>query len=191
MSDMTLYHHPLDEERLRRRASFNADASRYGAARPDYPEALFDDMVNPSSIPVDASVLEIGSDTGKATLPLAERGFSILGIELGERMAALARQKLAAYPQVRIEVSAFEDWPLPNASFDLAVSASAWHWIDPTIGYQKAAQALKPTGTLALMWSSQRRMDTEARHKAESGGASNTQDKSDASGCSPERPKLL
>jgi SAM-dependent methyltransferase len=180
MSDMIPRHHPLDEERLRRRASFNADASRYDAARPDYPAALFDDLIALAGVSAGATVLEIGSGTGKATLPLAQRGFSILGIELGEQMAALARQKLAAYPQVRIEVGAFEDWPLPETPFDLAVSASAWHWIDPTIGYQKVAQALKPTGTLALMWSSQRHENTDARRDAEYGGASNTQDEPDA-----------
>jgi SAM-dependent methyltransferase len=164
MSDMTPHHHPLDEERLRRRASFNADARSYDAARPDYPEALFDDLITLSGVPVGGSVLEIGSGTGKATLPLARRGFSILGIELGEQMAALARQKLAAYPQVRIEVGAFEEWPLPETAFNLAVSASAWHWIDPAIGYRKVAQALKPTGMLALMWSSQRRANSRASH---------------------------
>jgi SAM-dependent methyltransferase len=152
---MAPYHHPLDEERLRRRASFNDAASLYDAARPDYPEALFDDVIALSGVPVGGAVLEIGSGTGKATLPLARRGFSILGIELGEQMAALARAKLTAYPHVRIEVGTFEEWPLPEEAFDLAVSASAWHWIDPSIGYEKVARALQPTGSLAVMWSSQ------------------------------------
>jgi SAM-dependent methyltransferase len=154
-------HHPLDEERLRRRATFNAAASLYDGARPDYPDALFEDVVALSGIPSGGAILEIGSGTGKATLPLARRGFAILGIELGEQMAALAREKLRDYPQARIEVGTFEEWPLPEAAFDLAVSASAWHWIDPAVGYAKVAQALKPTGALALMWSSQRRTDAQ------------------------------
>ncbi len=159
---MTPHHHPLDEERLRRRVTFNEVASLYDGARPDYPEALFDDLIALSGVPAGGSILEIGSGTGKATLPLARRGFSILGIELGEQMAALARAKLADYPAARIEVGAFEDWPLPEAAFDLAVSASAWHWIDPTIGYAKVARALKPAGSLGVMWSSQRRPDSRA-----------------------------
>jgi SAM-dependent methyltransferase len=147
----------MDEEHLRRRASFNSNASLYNAARPDYPAAVFDDLVELSGIPASGDILEIGSGTGKATLPLAERGFSILAIELGDNMAALARQKLAAYPRVRINVGAFEDWPVPEQAFDLAVSASAWHWIDPAVGYAKVAHALRLGGALALMWSTQGR----------------------------------
>jgi SAM-dependent methyltransferase len=182
MSFIPPHHHPLDEERLRRRASFNADASLYDAARPDYPEALFDDLMSLSGVAVGAAVLEIGGGTGKATLPLAKRGLSILGIELGEQMAALARQKLAAYPQVRIEVSAFEEWPLPEGAFDLAVSASAWHWIDPAIGYAKVARALKPAGKFALMWSSQRHANSRARHNhlSDIENAENADDADDA-----------
>src|SRR5581483_5576685 len=97
---MVPYHDPLDEERLRRRASFNEDAALYDGARPEYPEALFDDLVALAGVPAGGTVLEIGSGTGKATLPLARRGFAILGIELGEQMAALARAKLAAYPML-------------------------------------------------------------------------------------------
>jgi SAM-dependent methyltransferase len=168
---MVPYHHPLDEERLRRRASFNEAAALYDGARPDYPEAVFDDLIALSGVPDAGAVLEIGSGTGKATLPLARRGFSILGIELGEQMAALAREKLAAYPQARIEVGAFEDWPVPEGAFDLAVSASAWHWIDPAVGYAKVARALKPAGSLAVMWSSQGRAD----NAGENGAASDDQ----------------
>jgi hypothetical protein len=39
-------------------------------------------------------------------------------------------------------VAAFEDWSLPgDVSFDLVFAASAWHWIDPNIGYRKAARS--------------------------------------------------
>ena len=161
---MIPHQHPLDEDRLKRRASFNEAASLYDGARPDYPDAVFDDLIALSGVPSGGAILEIGPGTGKATVPLAQRGFSILGIELGEQMAELAREKLTAYPQARIEVGAFEEWPLPEATFDLAVSASAWHWIDPAIGYAKVARALKPGGSLALMWSSQWRAETPNNH---------------------------
>jgi SAM-dependent methyltransferase len=37
-------------------------------------------------------------------------------------------------------------------AFDLVISATAFHWIPPEIGYPKAAQVLKPTGCIALFW---------------------------------------
>jgi hypothetical protein len=32
------------------------------------------------------------------------------------------------------------------------MSAQAWHWIDPAVGYAKAHQALEPGGALAVFW---------------------------------------
>jgi SAM-dependent methyltransferase len=174
---MPPHHHPLDERRLQRRASFNSDAASYENARPDYPEAVFDDLIELAGIPAGGTILEVGTGTGKATLPLARRGFVILGIELGDQMAAIARKKLAPYSKARVEVVAFEDWSLPSGvSFDLVFAASAWHWIDPNIGYRKAAEALRDGGSLALLWSSQRR----------TGGASSTDNESNAGQVDPD-----
>ncbi|HEU5198849.1 MAG TPA: class I SAM-dependent methyltransferase [Ktedonobacterales bacterium] len=170
-----------DAEHLRRRASFDSAAELYDAARPAYPEELFEDLVALTGLHADSSILEVGSGTGKATLPLARRGFHILGIELGEHLAALARAKLAGYPQARIDVDNFETWPAPEGRFDVAVSASAWHWIDPAIGYPKIARALRPRGFFALMWNRQQRSDTtDQQNTAQSSGASDQDNTSQA-----------
>jgi SAM-dependent methyltransferase len=66
-------------------------------------------------------------------------------------------------------VDNFETWPAPESRFDVAVSASAWHWIDPTIGYPKIARALRPRGFFALMWNRQQRSDTTAQNSGASG----------------------
>lgn len=142
----------MTQDHAQLRATFDRDAALYDQLRPDYPEALFDDLVTLSGLPAGGNVLEIGCGTGKATVPMAQRGYRILGIELGANMAAVARRKLAAYPHVTVYTGAFEDWPAAEAAFDLAFSATAFHWIDPVISYQKTAQALKPMGALALFW---------------------------------------
>jgi SAM-dependent methyltransferase len=46
----------------------------------------------------------------------------------------------------------FEEWELEENTFDLVISAEAFHWILPEIAYPKAAQALKPGGSIALWW---------------------------------------
>ncbi len=140
------------QERLQRRVTFDQDALLYDQARPGYPEEMFNDIVTLSGISSTGRVLEIGSGTGQATLPMARRGYQILGIEMGANMAAVARHNLMDYPQVQILTSSFEDWSMEEASFDLALSATAFHWIDPAIAYKKTAQALKPTGSIALCW---------------------------------------
>ena len=80
----------MTEERRRVRATYDEVALLYDQARPGYPEALFDDVVSLSGIPPGGRILEIGCGTGQATVPLAQRGYPILCIELGENLAALA-----------------------------------------------------------------------------------------------------
>ena len=41
--------------------------------------------------------------------------------------------------------------PLPEEHFDAVFSASAFHWIDPSLGWAKAAALLRPGGTIALL----------------------------------------
>jgi len=45
----------------------------------------------------------------------------------------------------------FEDAPLPREGFRAVFSASAFHWVDPAVSWQKAARVLVPGGTLALL----------------------------------------
>ena len=140
-------------ERTRvRRGSFDTVARLYEQHRPGYPEALFDDLVRRSGIPAGGRVLEIGPGTGQATLPLARRGFVILGLELGASMARRCRQNLGAFPKVDIRNVAFEDWELEPEAFDIVLAATAFHWVKQHTGYLKAARALKRTGRLALIW---------------------------------------
>jgi SAM-dependent methyltransferase len=139
-----------NNEREQLRTTFDEVAHLYDQARPGYPEALFEDVVSLSGIPPHGRILEIGCGTGQATLPLARRGYRILAVELGANLAAVARRNLAAYPEVEVHTGAFEAWPLEAGAFDLAIAATAFHWIDPAIGYPKTAAALRPGGALAI-----------------------------------------
>jgi SAM-dependent methyltransferase len=130
------------------RESFESAADGYDAARPAYPEALFDDLVDLARLEPRARLLEIGCGTGNATRPLAERGFEILCVELGQRLAVHARANLEGFP-VAIEVSPFENWN-GGAGFDLVYSANAWHWLDPELRFRKAHALLRPNGRLAI-----------------------------------------
>jgi SAM-dependent methyltransferase len=134
------------------RHTFDREADLYASVRPGYPEALFEDVITLSKIPAQGRILEIGCGTGQATQPFARRGYAVHCIELGTNLAAVARTNLASYPQVTITTGAFEEVSLLEDHYDLAISATAFHWIDPGIGYPKIARALKPGGALALFW---------------------------------------
>jgi len=134
------------------RTAFDEVAHLYDEARPGYPEALFEDAIALSGIPPGGRILEIGCGPGKATLPFARRGYAMLCLELGQRLAALAAEHCRPYPGVEVQNVAFEDWPLQAGAFALVFSAQAFHWIPPEIGYPKAAAALRGTGALVLVW---------------------------------------
>ncbi len=139
------------ERRESLRATFEEVPELYDRVRPTYPPALFDDLVALAGLPERGRLLEIGTGPGKATVPLAERGFEIVGIELGERLAALARSNLAGFPNVEIVNAEFEAWEPAVAGFDAAVSFTAFHWIDPAARYEKTAALLREGGALAVV----------------------------------------
>jgi SAM-dependent methyltransferase len=143
----------MASDRNRLRQTFDSAASLYQQARPDYPEALFDELVRLAGLRSGDRLLEIGCATGKATAPMARRGFQITCVEIGSELAAAARQNLAGSGPVEVVEAAFETWqPSPGVAFDLVYAATAWHWIDPAVRYQRAWDLLRPGGHLAL-WS--------------------------------------
>src|SRR5262249_51604979 len=97
-----------------------------------------------------ARVLELGSGTGIATLPLARRGFELVCVELGAQLAVVARRKLAAFANVEIVNASFESWT-PSGRFDAVAAFASFHWIDPVVRYERSADALRPGGALAVV----------------------------------------
>jgi len=131
--------------------NFGTVAETYARLRPGYPPEVFDDLIDLTGIQDGARILEIGPATGQATLPLARRGYRITGVDSDEALIEEARRALADYPNVELHASRFEDWRLPPEPFDLVLSATAFHWIDPAVRYVKAASALKRDGSLAVI----------------------------------------
>jgi len=137
-----------DRERLRQ--TFDTSAALYQRARPNYPDELFADLIAVTGLTRGERLLEVGCATGKATLPLARRGFAITCIELGAHLAAGARHNLVGL-DVQVIEGRFEDWrPSPGEPFALVFAATAWNWIDPVVRYVRAWQALRPGGHLAF-----------------------------------------
>ena len=138
-----------DRRRLGR--VFNEVPELYDRARPGYPDELFADLVAITGLDDRSSVLEVGCGTGQATRSLAALGCSVTAVELGTGMAAVARQRLAAFPNVEVETSSFEDWDDRGRRFDAVIAAAAWHWVDPSVGWRRAHDVLRPGGWMALI----------------------------------------
>ena len=129
----------MDDER---RLSFGDDAEQYDRARPSYPAAAVDAVMDGANI---RRVLDVGCGTGIASQLFLDRGCEVVGVEPDQRMAAVAHRR-----GVYVVVAPFETWTAPADPFDLVVCAQAWHWVDQNIGPTVAADALRPGGRLAL-----------------------------------------
>lgn len=131
-------------------ATFDQAAAQYDRVRPGYPEALFDDIAAITGIQAGNRVLEIGSGTGLATLPLLGRGYHLSCLEPGRNLAHVLRGKLQNEPAAEVVEVSFEDWSLEPEAIALVVAATSFHWVDPAIRMRKVFAALRPEGSLAL-----------------------------------------
>ena len=137
---------------------FGEDPDGYDRARPEYPEWVFDSLVDSGALFHGAITAEIGPGSGLATRHLIQRGADPLTlIEPDARLANRLGDRLAAATpsstlDCTILATSFEDAELPGGHFDLLIAATAFHWIDPKTGLDKARRVLKPAGTLALIW---------------------------------------
>ena len=143
------YEMPTIGTRVELRQTFDQVASLYDQNRPSYPLGVFDDVVTLSGVGPGSRLLEIGCGTGHATQMLATRGLAIDCIEMGDNMAALARQRLAPYPRVNILIANFDVWTT-SERYDLVYCATAYHWLNPATRDQRTAALLKPGGQLAI-----------------------------------------
>ena len=97
-------------------------------------------------------VLEIGPGTGQATIPLLD-----LGLPGHRRRAGREARRPAGRADARAGRSTSSRRrsrtpTCPTASFDLVLSATAFHWVDPTVGIPKAFRPAAPGGWFVLVW---------------------------------------
>ena len=137
-------------KRRRQRRLFDSVAELYDSSRPCYSEDVVDEMVTTAHLDHRSTVLEVGCGTGQLTQQLAPHGFALTAIDIGPSMVATARRRLAGR-EVTFGVVSFEAFTADDASFDLIISANAFHWIDPEIRFSKSARLLRPGGWLAVL----------------------------------------
>jgi ubiquinone/menaquinone biosynthesis C-methylase UbiE len=130
---------------------FDQVAAEYDRHRPAYPEQLIDLACRVAGLGRGEEVLEIGCGTGQLTHSLLARGLRVTAIEPGVQLARLTQQRLGGTDELELVNAQFEDARLPHAHFRAVFSASAIHWVDPDVGWQRAADVLVPDGTLALV----------------------------------------
>ncbi|HEV2259626.1 MAG TPA: methyltransferase domain-containing protein [Streptosporangiaceae bacterium] len=132
------------------RTIYGRDARGYEAGRPDYPAEVYEILTSRCGLRAGAAVVEIGAGTGLVTRRLVAAGARVTAVEPDENMAA----RLAATVGGDVEIIAetFERAPLPQHSFDLAVAATSFHWVDQAAGVPKLGRVIRPGGWAAVWW---------------------------------------
>lgn len=130
---------------------FDEIAVDYDRYRPGYPDQLISYACQAAHLESGDRVLELGCGSGQLTKALAERGLQVTALEPGKKLIALAEKNLTGLGNVDFIQATFEDADLPRGSYKAVFSASAFHWIDPGISWQKSADVLIQGGVIALL----------------------------------------
>jgi SAM-dependent methyltransferase len=127
------------------------DPAGYDSARPGHPERVYEVLVERCGAGPQRSALEIGPGTGQATRRLLELGADpLVAIEPDPALAAYLGESLEH--RVDVRMAALEDARLAPNTFDLAVAASSFHWVDEEPGLARVFAALHPGGWFAMWW---------------------------------------
>jgi ubiquinone/menaquinone biosynthesis C-methylase UbiE len=109
--------------------SFDRVASIYDQTRPLHEpiarhglQALFD------SIGASARTLDVGTGTGRISVPLLERGINLIGCDLSDKMLRRLQEKHGTARIVQADASCL---PFPTARFDVVLTVHVLHLIPP------------------------------------------------------------
>ena len=130
-------------------SEFDAIAAEYDRFRESYPDALVDAACARGRLTAGSRVLEIGCGTGQLTEQLAKRGLAVAAVDPGAQL--IERARIRAGADVEFHLARFEDVELAEGAYDAVFSATAFHWIDPAVGWAKVANLLRPGGVIALL----------------------------------------
>jgi SAM-dependent methyltransferase len=119
-----------------------AQYDRYRPSPPDSAAELLGDLRG-------RDVLDVGAGTGKLTRFLLGLGANVSVIEPDDEMrSVLVRQS----PEVTVLSGSAESVPIADASFDMIISSSAWHWFTQPDATNEFARVLRDNGTLHVWW---------------------------------------
>jgi SAM-dependent methyltransferase len=123
---------------------FSAQADLYAAARPSYPEALFDWL---AALPGERELAwDVGCGSGQAALPLARRFDRVVATDPSAAQIALAD----TLGNIDYRVEPAELPSLPLGSVDLITVAQALHWFELDAFYDAAYGVLRQDGVIAV-----------------------------------------
>jgi ubiquinone/menaquinone biosynthesis C-methylase UbiE len=125
--------------------SFDRAASIYDQTRPLLePIATHGIQAILDIIGPNARILDVGTGTGRISVPLLERGMDLIGCDISSKMLARLKDKL---PSARIAQADASLLPFSTANFDVVLTVHVLHLIPPwREALREFQRVLKPNG---------------------------------------------
>ena len=124
---------------------FARSAAEYEAARPGYPDAAVEWLVERLGLGAGRTVVDLAAGTGKLTRLLARTGARVVAVE------PLAEMRGLIGPPAEVMEGTAESLPLRDASADAVTVAQAFHWFDADAALAEIRRVLRPGGGLGLV----------------------------------------
>lgn len=123
---------------------FSNQAAVYKKARPTYPKALFDLVLNATKSR--GVCWDCATGNGQVAAVLAAHFSEVYATDLSEKQLAQAEQKT----NIKYSVMLAEQTSFPDKMFDLITVGQAMHWFDFDAFNKEAKRVLKDDGTICV-----------------------------------------
>lgn len=131
---------------------FGRHSDDYARYRPGFPPSFYRRL--DALFPLDGTrALDLATGPGTVALELAERGSTVVGLDLSPGQVATARRvarQRGLGHRARFTVAEAQDTGLETASFDLITAGQCWHWFDHGAALAEARRLLRPGGVLVI-----------------------------------------
>lgn len=132
--------------------TFEKNFNDYISVRPSYPKSLFRNFSQYCQLSEKSDCLEIGAGHGIATEIINSLWKpQIIALEPGESLYKYAKARLNKFHNIQFIQTTFEEY-IPQKNLDCIYAATSFHWINPTVKFQKSWELLKSHGILFLFW---------------------------------------
>ena len=127
-------------------ARFDGFAAQYDEVRPTPPTAL--GRLLPSYAGAAGHVVDLGSGSGLSTRWAAGWAERVTGVEPGDDMRRVARERS---PELTFVAGSGHATGLPDGSADVVLCVQSFHWMEPTSTLDEVARILRPGGVFAAI----------------------------------------
>ncbi len=129
-------------------STYDTLSESYDAGRLGYSNEVYTTLVSFGLQP-SHKILDVACGTGLASGPFVENNYDVTGVDVAEPMLAHARMR---FPEGRFVQAAAEKLPFDAESFDVALSAQAFHHLDRAAAIREMLRVLRPNGIIAIWW---------------------------------------